>query len=70
MHTQALDYRRLRAMLAERRITQSRLAVASDLNRAYLNRILCGYQPGELALIKLERGMKVLGLDREAKDAA
>jgi len=71
MHTQALDYRRLRAILAARRITHSRLADASNLNRAYLSRILCGYQPGELALIKLERGIHALGLDdREAQNAS
>jgi hypothetical protein len=63
MHTQAFDYRRIRATLAERRITHTRLAIASNLNRAYLSRILCGYKPGELALIKIERGVRALGLD-------
>ncbi len=71
MEPQALDYRRLRAILAERRITHSKLANASNLNRAYLSRILCGLPPGELAQFKLERGLKALGLlDREADHAA
>ena len=61
-----LDARRLRGVLAERRITRTQLAEASQLTRSYVSRILCGQEPGELARIKLERGLKALGLEREA----
>ncbi|HEY7092275.1 MAG TPA: helix-turn-helix transcriptional regulator [Ktedonobacterales bacterium] len=64
-----LDARRLRGVLAERRITRTQLAEASDLTPSYVSRVLCGQAPGELGRIKLERGLKALGVEREAAHA-
>jgi transcriptional regulator with XRE-family HTH domain len=67
----SFDARSVRALLAAERITGARLAYACGLSRAYLSHVLTGHkQPGELARIKLERGLKALGLDREADHAA
>jgi transcriptional regulator with XRE-family HTH domain len=61
------DARKLRGILAEERITRTRFAQACGLDRAYLTHILNGYrEPGELCLIKIERGMRKLGLCGEA----
>lgn len=61
-----MDVARLRGMLAERRISHTEFARVCGLNRAYLGRILCGATPaGELALIKIERGLRHFGLDKE-----
>lgn len=57
------DYRPLRRQLAERRITHTTFAAVAGLNRAYLCRVLSGHQPGELAVVKIERAMARLGLD-------
>jgi len=60
---QWFDARRLRGILAEEQITYTRLAAACDLNREYLCHVLAGKRkPGELMLIKLERGLRTLGL--------
>jgi hypothetical protein len=65
------DARALRVMLAERRITTTRFAVACGLTRAYLYHILAErVKPGELGRIKIARGLAALGLDREAPHAA
>ena len=66
MNTLPVDYRRLRGILAERQITHIEFASQCGLSQAYVSRILRGYRPGQLACIKIERGLERLGLDREA----
>jgi hypothetical protein len=61
-----IDPKRLRGLLAEARVTHTTYARASKLSRAYVSNILTGrMKPGELARIKLQRGLAALGLDRE-----
>ncbi len=63
----SIDARRLRGILAEERITRTRFAQVCGLDRAYLTHILNGYrEPGELAAIKIERGLRKLGLCQDA----
>jgi hypothetical protein len=63
----ATAFRRLRGILAERRITHKQFARVCGLNRAYLGRVLCGTTPaGELAQLKIAQGIAALGLDKEA----
>ena len=62
-----LDMRAVRALLAAERISHTQFARACGLNRAYASRLLAGsQQPGELARIKMARGLVALGLDRQA----
>jgi transcriptional regulator with XRE-family HTH domain len=57
------DWRRLRGMLAERRITYTNLGAAAGLNPVFVSRILRGVSvPGELARIRLARGLRALNL--------
>jgi transcriptional regulator with XRE-family HTH domain len=66
-----LDVRRLRGLLAEAQVTHTAYARASQLSRAYVSNILTGrMKPGELARIKLARGLELLGLDRQASHVA
>ena len=66
----SFDARALRSKLAEKRVTVTRFAVACELSRDFLYHLLAERQrPGELARIKLARGMKALGLDRETLNA-
>src|SRR4051794_11038950 len=59
-----IDVRRLRALLAAERVTHTRYAVVCGLSRRYISRVLVGdYYPGELAQIKMRRGLATLGLD-------
>jgi hypothetical protein len=67
---ETLNVRRLRGILAEHCITQTRLAHASGLSTRYVCRVLHGHTPGELATIKLERGMRQLGLESELAHAS
>lgn len=70
METQS-DVRHLRALLAEAQITVSAYARACTMSRVYTGRILSGnVHPGELAEIKLRRGLAALGLDREVRNAS
>jgi hypothetical protein len=63
-----IDPRRLRGLLAEAQVSHTALARASKLSRPYLAGILTGrVRPGELAAIKLERGLAALGLDCVAR---
>jgi hypothetical protein len=63
------DPKRLRGLLAEARITHTAFAQAAKLNRIYLGSILTGrVKPGELAVIRIGRGLALLGLDRRAAD--
>ena len=65
------DSRRLRGLLAEERITYTSFAAACGLSRAFLSHILAGRRlPGELARIKIARGLQRLGLDVEAHSAS
>jgi hypothetical protein len=65
-----LDVRKVRAILAAERVTHSEYARQSRLSRAYVSRILAGsIEPGELARIRLQRGLVALGLDRQAISA-
>jgi transcriptional regulator with XRE-family HTH domain len=58
-----LDPRRLRAMLAEEQVTRTEFARRCGLSRLYVGRILAGrVQPGELAAIKVQRGLLTLGM--------
>lgn len=60
----ALDPQYLRGLLAEQQISHSEYARCCRLSRVYMSRILSGAaQPGELATIKLLRGLEALGLD-------
>ncbi|HEV8193881.1 MAG TPA: hypothetical protein VGP82_20725 [Ktedonobacterales bacterium] len=65
-----LDVRQLRGILAERRITHTRLARVSGLSVNFVSRVLCGHIPGELATIKLHRGLRQLGLEGELSHAS
>lgn len=61
-----IDVPRLRGALAERRITHRDFATKCDLSRTFVARVLAGsHQPGELARIKMYRGMELLGLNRD-----
>ena len=60
------DYRRLRGLLAEQGITHKQFANVCGLSRVFLGRVLAGsVKPGELARIKIERGVQHLGLTME-----
>jgi len=62
---------RLRGLLAERRISTTKLAATAGLNRAYLSNLLNeGRAPGELAQFKLARALQARGLDCGVHDAA
>ena len=66
----SLDVRELRGLLAEAQIDHKTYAQACNLNRIYLGRILAGsIVPGELARIRMQRGLVALGLDRQAVHA-
>ncbi|HEV2457860.1 MAG TPA: hypothetical protein VGS80_05805 [Ktedonobacterales bacterium] len=60
--TGPFDYRHLRALLAHQQVTHKRFAAVCGLNYCFLNRILCGRRPGELARTKIERGLRSLGM--------
>jgi hypothetical protein len=61
------DARAVRALLAAERIDHKVYARACRLDRRYVSRILSeSVRPGELARIKLLRGLAALGLDRQA----
>jgi hypothetical protein len=63
--------RYVRAVMAERRISRVRLAAASGLSVSYTSGFLTErVRPGELAAIKLLRGIRRLGLDIEAPRAS
>jgi hypothetical protein len=67
MESEQIDMRSLRALLAAERITHTAYARACGMGRAYTSRLLVGtVQPGELARIKMRRGLVALGLDRQA----
>jgi hypothetical protein len=66
---EVLDVRYLRGLLGEHRITRKHLARAAGLNPHYVSRILCGFPAGELATLKLERGLRQLGLEGELQRA-
>lgn len=62
----AFDYRRARSLLAERMVTQRKLAEASGLSENTINHAFRGgYVPGELARLKLAHGLEALGIDPE-----
>jgi transcriptional regulator with XRE-family HTH domain len=64
-----LNFRQLRGLLAAQRISHKRYAQACGLSYSLVSHILTGRAPGELAKIKLERGLARLGLDVEAHRA-
>jgi transcriptional regulator with XRE-family HTH domain len=66
---QPLDVAHLRGVLAMRRISHRDFAAACGLTPQYLSRLLCGRKPGELARLKIARGLHALGLDCEALHA-
>jgi hypothetical protein len=61
------NIRRLRGVLAARQISHADFARACGLNRTFTARILTGYQPGELARLKIAYGIHSLGLDEEVR---
>lgn len=66
-----IDPRRLRGLLAEAQVSHTAYARQCKLSREYIGGILSGrVQPGELAVIKLHRGLASLGLDQEVQHAA
>lgn len=63
-----INVRAVRALLAAERITHTRFAAACGMSRRYVSRLLAGSdQPGELARIKLARGLVALGLDLDRR---
>lgn len=60
------DWRRVRGVLAERQIAHSEFADKCGLGRTHVSRLLNGFPAGELARIKLARGLAALGLDGRA----
>ena len=65
------DARTLRGLLAQERITGTRFAQVCGLTQAYMSQLLSERRrPGELALIKIARGLEALGLDRQASHVA
>jgi hypothetical protein len=59
-----IDIRRLRGILAERRITHRQFAQACGLGRPYTSSILSeSVTPGELAHFKLVAGLERLGIE-------
>jgi transcriptional regulator with XRE-family HTH domain len=63
----SIDARTLRALLAAERVTHSEYARRCKLSRVYISRILSERaKPGELAQLKLLRGLRALGLDHTA----
>ena len=67
----SIDPKHLRGLLAEAQVTHSAYARACRLSRVYVGRILSGrVQPGELAQIRMHRGLEILGLDREVQHAS
>jgi transcriptional regulator with XRE-family HTH domain len=73
--TTSIDARALRMLLAAERVTCRRFARACGLDESYASRLLNGHrQPGELARIRLARGLRALGLSlnttAEGPDAA
>lgn len=62
-----LDVRRLRGLLAEAQIKHKDFAKACGLSRPWFCHMLAGrVQPGELARIKIARGLRAFKLDQEA----
>lgn len=64
-----IDVAEVRATLARHKITHARFARACGLSRPYASRLLNGYPAGELACLKLLRGLHTLGLDGQAASA-
>jgi transcriptional regulator with XRE-family HTH domain len=63
----SIDARTLRALLAAERIPHCEYARRCHLSRVYISRILSERaKPGELARLKLLRGLRALGLDHTA----
>ena len=66
----ATTIRGLRGILAEERITHTTFARACGLSRVYLSKILSGtHDAGELASIKIARGIAALHLGDSAAEA-
>ncbi len=61
------DWRRVRGLLAERQISHGDFAEACGLTRPYISRLLNGFPAGELARIKLARGLAQFGLDGQVR---
>jgi predicted transcriptional regulator len=62
------DMRRLRGLLAEAQISHTAYAATCGMSRRYVSRLLGGHiQPGELATIKMQRGLAALGLSDESE---
>ena len=62
-----IDVRRLRGLLAEAQIKHKDFAAACGLSRPWFCHMLAGrVQPGELARIKIARGLRAFRLDKEA----
>jgi hypothetical protein len=62
----AWDWRRVRAALAMRRISYTRVAEVANLNREHTCRILCGaLEPGEIATDRITRALATLGIPTE-----
>ncbi len=69
--SEPFDARRLRGLLAEAQIKHKDFAAACGLSRPFFCHMLAGrVQPGELARIKIERGIRTFGLGREEVESA
>jgi hypothetical protein len=65
-----IDFRQLRGILAMRMISHTQFATACELSRTFASRVLTGHPAGELARIKIARGMRRLGIgESEARCA-
>jgi hypothetical protein len=64
------DARQVRGLLAEREISHSSFAAACGLSRTFISHVLHGHPVGELAQRKLADGVRALGLELGAHDAA
>lgn len=54
---------KLRAILAEHRVTRKQFATVCDLSPSHLTHVLMeSHHPGELAQIKIVRGLRALSL--------
>jgi hypothetical protein len=71
MDPTAINVPSIRAALARERISRAKFAAACHLSTLYVSHILSEQvRPGELARIKVHRGLAALGLDGQVSAGA
>jgi hypothetical protein len=66
-----LNVKQLRALLAAEQVSHTQFARACGLSRGYCAHVLAGSRmPGELCVIKVQRCLAKLGLDRGSAHVA